>query len=67
MKALEHLICFVNPASVPLRDTATLDGLKVYMDIASDPLISNYNDSQVEVCQSDQKMGSLAIRVNLPP
>ena len=27
MKALEHLIWFVNPASVPLRDTATLDGL----------------------------------------
>ena len=26
MKALEHLICFINPASVPLRDTATLDG-----------------------------------------
>ena len=29
MKALEHLICFVDPASVPLMDTGTLDGSKV--------------------------------------
>ena len=29
MKALEHLICFVIPASMPLMDTAMLDGSKV--------------------------------------
>ena len=66
MKVLEHLICLVNPATVPSRDTTTLDGSKVWK-FASDPLISNYNDSQVEVCQSDQTMGSLVDRVNLPP
>ena len=31
MKALEKLICFVIPASVPSNDTAMLDGLKVWI------------------------------------
>ena len=31
MKALDHLICFDNPASVPSKDTATLDGWKVWI------------------------------------
>ena len=31
------------------------------------PLISNYSDTQVEVCQSDQKMRRWADRLNLPP
>ena len=31
MEASGHLICFVNPSSVPLMDTGTLDGLKVWI------------------------------------
>ena len=52
MKALEHLICFINPASVPLKieghtDVRWFEG----MDIASDPPIFNCNDSQDKVCR----------------
>ena len=61
MKILEHLICFVNPASVPSKDTMTLDSLKVLKL----PQTLSFPITMTLSSESDQKMRSLAGRVNL--
>ena len=69
VKDQKQLLYFVKPAFVPLMDTLTLGGLKMWIGLPGcwwqalpshllGSFPSDYSDSQIEVYQSDQRMGS---------
>ena len=80
VKVLKQLIYFINPASVPSKETETLDCSNMWIgclrqtgpwwQVLSSHLQiipPDYNESHVELSQSGQKMGSFGRWLNLAP